>query len=155
MARTVNLSHARTSFQRDVMEQIKRDKVCPFCTKNFLRYHTKPILRKGDYWLVTENFEPYRGSKCHLLAVSLRHATHFKELPSVAYRELFILFARELKKRKIRGGAVFMRFGNTDYTGGTVEHLHVQMVSGVKRGKGKKPLVTHIGYQATIRRRRK
>jgi hypothetical protein len=41
-----------------------------------------------------------------------------------------------------------MRFGDTDYTSGTVEHLHAQLVSGGKRGKNKEKISTHIGYVA-------
>lgn len=146
MKRTVNLSHARTKFQRDVMKKIKRDKVCPFCTEHFLKYHTKPIISTGKHWILTENFQPYVGSKLHLLIVSKKHVQHFDELPPSAQQELFQLFGKELKKQKIKGGAVFMRFGDTDYTGGTVEHLHAQLVSGTKRGKNKKPIVTYLGY---------
>lgn len=146
MKRTVNLAHARTSFQRTVMKQIVRDKVCPFCMEHFLKYHTKPIIREGRYWVLTENFEPSKGSKHHLLAVSKKHVRHFKELPPAAQSELFKLFGDELHKRKIPGGTLFMRFGDTDYTGGTVEHLHAQLVSGDKRGKNKEPLITYLGY---------
>ena len=149
MARHVNLSHARTSFQRGIMERIRRDNVCPFCMKYFVRYHTKPIISKGKYWILTENFEPYAGSKLHLLAVSKKHVCHFKELPPAAHRELFLLFEKELKKRGVKGGALFMRFGDTNYTGGTVEHLHAQLVSGTKRGKNKEPIITYLGYGKT------
>lgn len=155
MARTVNLSHARTSFQRQVMERIRRDKVCPFCMKHLLKYHTKPIIKVGKHWILTENFQPYAGSKHHLLAVSRKHVRNFTQLGEAAHRELFALFAAELKKRKVRGGTIFMRFGDTDYTGGSVEHLHVQLVSGGKRGKKAKPLTTYIGYQVPTRRQRK
>ncbi len=148
MARTVNLSHARTAFQRDVMKKIVRDKVCPFCMEHFLKYHTKPIITEGKYWVLTENFEPYKGSKHHLLAVAKKHVTHFEELSPAAHAELFKLFRDEARKRKIVGGALFIRFGDTDYTGGTVEHLHAQLVSGGKRGKGKEPLITYLGYSA-------
>jgi ATP adenylyltransferase len=147
MARTLNFAHARTKFQRDVMRRIARDKVCPFCMKHFLKYHTKPILRSGKYWVLTENFQPYEGSKHHLLAVSKKHTTHFGKLPSAAQAELFGLMAAELKKRKVPGGALFMRFGDTDYTGGSVEHLHAQLVSGAKRGKGKETLTIYLGYK--------
>ncbi len=146
MARTVNLSHARTSFQRTVMKRIVRDKVCPFCMEHFLKYHTKPIIKKGRYWILTENFEPYKGSKHHLLAVSKKHVQHFDKLSPAAQTELFKLFGDEARKRKIPGGTIFMRFGDTDYTGGTVEHLHAQLVSGGKRGNGKEPLITYLGY---------
>lgn len=146
MARTVNLSHARTAFQREVMKKIVRDKVCPFCMKHFLKYHTKPIIKEGEYWVLTENFEPYKGTKHHLLAVSKKHVERFEKLSPAAQAELFSLFGDEVRKRKIPGGAIFMRFGNTDYTGGTVEHLHAQLITGGKRGRGKEPLITYLGY---------
>lgn len=148
MTRSVNLSHARTSFQKEVMERIKHDKVCPFCEEHFLTYHTKPILKKGKYWLLTENFQPYEGTKHHLLAVSRKHTTHFDTLAPAAQAELFKLISAELKKRGVQGGTLLMRFGNTDYTGGTVEHLHAQVICGAKRTPGREMIVTGIGYKA-------
>lgn len=147
MARTVNLKHARTDFQRDVMKRIAKDKVCPFCEEHFLKYHTRPIIKKGKHWTLTENFAPYPGSKHHLLAVSRKHVRNFAELSSAAHAELFLLFAHESKKRGIKGGTVFMRFGDTDYTGGSVEHLHAQLVSGVRRGPKSEMLMTGISYK--------
>ena len=155
MKKTVNLSHARTKFQRDVMKRIKKDNVCPFCTKNFLTYHTKPIIKESTYWILTENFQPYAGSRVHLLAVSKKHITRFEKLSPAAQADLFSVFGTELKKRKVEGGTLLMRFGDTDYTGGTVEHLHAQLISGGKRGKGKEPLSTYIGYSTATRPRRK
>lgn len=146
--RTVNLAHARTKFQADVMERIKRDGVCPFCEEHFLTYHTKPVIKKGKHWILTENFQPYPGTKHHLLAVSRKHVTSFAQLSSAAHAELLRLFGAEAKRRGIKGGALFMRFGDTDYTGGTVEHLHAQLLSGVKRGKKSEPLFTSLGYKA-------
>lgn len=151
MGRVLNFAHARTKFQRDVMHHIQRDKVCPFCMKHFLKYHTKPILRNGKYWVLTENFEPYKGSKHHLLAVSKKHTTRFENLSAAAQAELFKLFGAELRKRKIKGGAMFMRFGDTDYTGGSVEHLHAQLVSGAKRGKNRERLTIYLGYKTAKR----
>lgn len=145
--RQVNLQHARTDFQRRVMEQIQKDDVCPFCNEHFLKYHTKPILKRGKYWILTENFDPYPGSKHHLLAVSRTHVATLQELVPAARAELLALFAGECKKRGIVGGAVFMRFGDSDYSGATVEHLHAQMVSGGK-GPKKESIVTRIGYAA-------
>ncbi|MDB5264915.1 MAG: Histidine triad domain protein [Parcubacteria group bacterium] len=147
MAKTVNLSHARTKFQRDVLRKIQKDKVCPFCEENFLTYHTKPIIKKGRHWILTENFQPYEGSKHHLLAVSRKHVRHFEKLTPAAQAELFSLFSVELKKRDVKGGTIIMRFGDTDYTGGTVEHLHAQLVSGAKRGKGREMILTALGYK--------
>lgn len=132
------------------MKRIMRDGVCPFCEEHFLKYHTKPIIKKGTHWILTENFEPYAGAKHHLLIVSRKHITDFSKLSNAARAEMFALFAAECKKRKIRGGTVFMRFGDTDFTGGTVEHLHAQLVSGATRDEGGAPIETRIGYAPAV-----
>jgi ATP adenylyltransferase len=147
--RLINVSHARSAFQRDVMQRIAKDKVCPFCEEHFLKYHTRPILKKGKYWILTENFVPYEGAKHHLMIVSRTHIEHFSELIPAARAELFDLFADECKKRGIRGGSLVMRFGDTDYTGGSVAHLHAHMVSGAKRGTNRSPLTAYLGYKTT------
>lgn len=143
----VNLHHARTDFQRAIMQRIQKDKVCPFCEEHFLKYHTKPVIKKGKYWILTENFQPYTGTKHHLLAVSRRHVQSFEELKAPAQSELFKLFAAEAKKRNIKGGGIFMRFGSSDFSGGTVEHLHAQLISGGKRDGKKKPILTALAYE--------
>lgn len=149
MARTVNLKHARTDFQRDVMKRIKKDKVCPFCEEHFLKYHTKPIIKRGKHWILTENFQPYEGTKHHLLAVARKHVTSFTKLSPAAHTELLHLFKLEAEKRGIKGGALFMRFGDTDFTGGSVEHLHAQLIAGAKRGAAREGIPVYLGYKAT------
>lgn len=135
------------------MRRIQRDKVCPFCMKHFLKYHTKPILMNGKHWVLTENFQPYEGATHHLLAVSKKHTTRFENLSPAAQSELFKLFGAELRKRRVKGGALFMRFGDTEYTGGSVEHLHAQLVSGTRRGKGKEALTVYLGYKAGTKKK--
>lgn len=149
MKKMVNLSHARTDFQREVMRRIALDKVCPFCEEHFLKYHTRPIIRRGRYWILTENFQPYEGTRHHLLAVARKHVTSFAELPAPAHAELFRLFGDECRRRKIKGGTVLMRFGDTEYTGGTVSHLHAQLVTGAMRGKGRERLLVGVAYKTT------
>lgn len=141
----VNVGNARSKDYADVLKKIQRDKVCPFCTKHFLTYHTKPIIKTGKHWILTENFRPYDGAKHHLLLVSLKHVEHFGQLSAAAQQELFALCKAEARKRGIRGGTLLMRFGETDYTGGSVEHLHAQLVSGAKRSKHTEPILTSIG----------
>lgn len=141
----VDISNARTKDYADVLKRIQKDNVCPFCEAHFLKYHTKPILKKGRYWTLTENFKPYAGAKHHLLLVARKHVEHFADLSSAAQRELFSLFEAEVTRRGIKGGTLLMRFGAMDYTGGSVSHLHAQIVTGSKRGKNTEPLLTAIG----------
>lgn len=143
----VNVKNTKSKQYAAVLRQIQKDKVCPFCTKHFLKYHTRPILKNGRHWILTENFNPYPGTTHHLLLVSKKHVTHFDALSPAAHAELFAILAPELKKRKIKGGGLFMRFGDGDHTFSTVSHLHAQLIVGVKRGKNTEALLAPLGFK--------
>ncbi len=104
----------------ETIKQIIKDGVCPFCIKHFLKYHTRPILQHGVHWIVTENMNPYNGSKHHFLFVSTRHIESPEGLTSGAFGELQKHIAWLKKKYKLPGGTFFMRFGDTRYTGASV-----------------------------------
>ncbi len=141
----VNIKNTQSKTYASVLKRIQKDKVCPFCTEHFLKYHTRPIIKNGRHWILTENFSPYPGTKHHLLVVSKKHVNHFLELSPAAQAELFAILTPELKKRDIKGGGLFMRFGDTDYTHSSVGHLHAQLVVGVKRGKNTEMLLVPLG----------
>lgn len=136
----------RPSYKK-VLERIIKDRVCPFCEKNFLTYHTPPILRKSKYWIVTENMNPYKGSKKHMLFVFRKHAVKISQMPAVAGAELLQHAQWVQKKYKLKGATLFMRFGEPGFTGASVEHLHAQLVSGQKNSKTKEPLFVVAGYK--------
>ena len=125
----VNLAHARTEEQMAVMEQIVHDGVCPFCQEHFLKYHPKPILKKGAHWLVTENAFPYNGARVHLLFVYLQHIV-LPPAESDHLSELFELITWARKEYGIRGGTLLLLFGETRYNGASVDHLHAHLVVG-------------------------
>lgn len=125
----VNLEHARTADQKAVMQQIVQDGVCPFCQEHLLKYHPKPILKQGVYWLVTENAFPYGGARVHLLFIHLMHVT----LPPTngdQFKELFEMIDWARGKYGILGGTLVMRFGENKYNGASVDHLHAHLVVG-------------------------
>ena len=139
-------SIGRPNFKK-VLEKITQDNVCPFCSSNFFKYHTKPIIRKGKNWFVTENFEPYKGSKTHLLLIHKDHIEHVNDLKKDAWCELLGHLTWASKKFKLKGETLIMRYGNTNYTGASVNHLHAQIISGVERTtKNTKPIKTVIGF---------
>jgi len=143
----VNVKNTTSEKYATVLRKIVKDDVCPFCEKYFLKYHTRPILKKGRHWILTENFNPYPGTKHHLLVVSRKHVTHFSDLTPAAYAELFTILLPELEKRKVRGGGLFMRFGDSDYNFSSVGHLHAQLLVGVKRGKDTELLLAPLGFK--------
>ena len=58
----VNLKNARRGEYSKVIEEIQKTGKCPFCKENF-KYHKKPILKKTNGWILTENSWPYKNAK--------------------------------------------------------------------------------------------
>ena len=127
----LNLKNTRTPEQQALMQKIIKDGVCPFCAKNFKKYHPKPILKETDYWFFTENMSPYTGTKHHFILVyKKKHITKFEEISPKAMTDLLTVLKWAVKKYKFLGGAFFMRFGDTKYTGSSVAHLHAHLLMG-------------------------
>jgi ATP adenylyltransferase len=124
----VDIDNARNTEQAGVMEEILSEGHCPFCAENLRLYHKQPILKQGKYWVVTPNQWPYDHTKTHLLAIHTEHIESLEELSSAASSELFQLLGEIIKEGAIPGGGVAMRFGDTQYSAGTVKHLHAQFV---------------------------
>lgn len=124
----VDIDNSRLEEQRVVMEQIIEAGHCPFCRENLQKYHKQEILKEGEYWLVTKNQWPYKHTKVHLLIIYKQHATNLTELDPKSGVELleFVQWAQE--KFQIPGGGWAMRFGDTNYSAGTVAHIHVQFI---------------------------
>lgn len=142
----LNHSEARTEEQKALMQKIERDGVCPFCKEYFPAYHPKPILKETDYWFVTTNMSPYEGTRHHFLLVyKPEHITSPDQISGEAQRELFTHISSLNKEYKITGGAFFMRYGDTSYTGSSVEHLHAHVISGVKKSEDTEGIHVKLG----------
>jgi diadenosine tetraphosphate (Ap4A) HIT family hydrolase len=124
----VDLANARVDDQRHVMQTIIDADHCPFCQENLEKYHKQPILKEGEYWLVTTNQWPYDHTTVHLLIILKMHGERLVDLPSDAGRELIELAQWAEQEYHIPGGGLALRFGNTDYSAGTVSHLHAQLL---------------------------
>ena len=134
----------------DVIRKIKADGICPFCPAHIRRYHKKPIIKTGRHWVLTENMYPYKGAKHHLLFVHKKHIERFSEISPAAWKELSALITFVAAKRKIKGGALLMRFGKTAYTGASVAHLHANVISPDIRKKNRKPIIARVGQTEKI-----
>ena len=126
-AHVVNPRYAKSKAYRKVIADIAGSKRCPFCPDNF-RYHKKPILRKSNGWFITESTWPYKNSQKHFLIIALKHKETLQELGAADTRGLLHLAQWAVKRCRIKGGALTMRFGDTNYTGATVAHLHAHLI---------------------------
>lgn len=124
----VDMDNARLDEQRAEMEKIIAAGHCPFCAENLHLYHKAKNLKEGKYWLVTYNQWPYENTKMQLLAIYRMHAERLQDIDPAAGEELLRFFAEIEKEYQIPGGGLAMRFGDTNYSAGTVKHIHAQFI---------------------------
>lgn len=143
----VDLDNTRFDDQREIMERIRANNECPFCLENLRKYHIRPILKEGTYWVITENAWPYENTRVHLLAILKTHAEKLSELPPGAGDELIELAAWAEKEYAVKGGGLTMRFGDTNHSAGTVLHLHAQFIAPDIEKPDFKPVRVKLGKE--------
>jgi diadenosine tetraphosphate (Ap4A) HIT family hydrolase len=140
----VDNRYAKSGMYKKVINEIASLKVCPFCPETF-KWHTKPILKRLRGWLITENFSPYKNAKFHFLIVGEKHKENISDLKPTDWKSITSLVTWAVKKFKIKGGGITLRFGESLYTGATVKHLHLHLISPeINNGKAK-PVYFPIG----------
>lgn len=126
--RKPDILNAREGEQVAVMEQMLAEDHCPFCEENLLKYHKKEILQNGTHWLVTWNQWPYANTKMHFLFILKKHGEVLADLSPDAGRELVEMSQWLEREFKIEGGGIVLRFGDTEFSGGTIPHIHAQLL---------------------------
>jgi len=129
----------------NVISSIEEKGKCPFCPDNF-KYHKEPILKKEGAWFITKNSWPYKNAEFHFLIIGERHMENFDELGDDDFKSVKNLVNWANKEFNIKGGALTIRFGDTDHTGATVCHLHFHLISPeLDENKKSKPVSFPIG----------
>ncbi|MCK4919221.1 MAG: HIT domain-containing protein [Candidatus Pacebacteria bacterium] len=127
MKKVVNKKNAKSKDYKDTLKTIEKTEKCPFCKENF-KYHKKKILKNEKGWFITESSWPYENSKFHFLIISEKHKEEFGDLKIADLKVVSELSEWVIKKYKIKGGVLSLRFGDTKYTGATVCHLHFHLL---------------------------
>lgn len=141
----VDMDNARIPEQRAAMERIIARGRCPFCPGNLPPEHKQPIEKDGAYWYVTKNQWPYEHTLEHSLIILKTHAEKLSDIPADAFSELGELARWLENEKKIPGGALCMRFGDTKFSAGTVRHIHAQFIVPDTQKTGYKPIWFKIG----------
>lgn len=126
------------------LKKIQADGRCPFCPERLHEEHKNPIIDENDNWVLTNNMYPAKGSEHHLLAIHKGHIEQMGLLTDKAWVNLRAIMLGEVAARRLVGGTFLMRFGDTAVNGGSVAHLHAQLISG-PRTEGSKPVLTRVG----------
>jgi dihydrofolate reductase len=125
----VNLTNARDPKYRQVLEEIRSAKVCPFCPGFLARWHKAPILKKIGSWLITDaSMQIYENTRHRFLLIGERHIESFGELSSSDFYDISQLIDWVQKEFGIIGLGIVIRSGDTKFTGASVCHLHIHLV---------------------------
>lgn len=73
--------------------------------------------------------------------------TSFTELTTAALGEFLKITKKLEKDLELPAGVFLFRFGDTNYTGGSVNHLHAHFVLGSRKTKNSEPLLLYAGYK--------
>jgi len=131
MEKLVRVENARQKSYADTLKRIDEGGYCPFCEDHFIKNHTKPILFKTKYWIVTTNAWPYDFTKNHFLLVYRpEHVIDSLELPARAYANISKIIKRLKKEHNLGPSTLLMRSGDMSKTGASVKHIHAQIIEG-------------------------
>lgn len=147
--KVVDLDNYREAEQLAVMQKIAETGECPFCMEHFSKHQVEETLFDGTYWLLTYNRWPYKNTKVHLLAISKEHVEHISELNPEAGRELIEVFQWAAAHFDVPGGGFVMRFGDTNYSSGSVHHLHAQFIQPDIHAEGYEPVRVKLGKNSS------
>jgi len=129
------------------LKRIQKHDRCPFCESNLKDYHPKPVLFKTKSWIATQNAYPYEGAQHHYLLICRVHVERAEDLTSGMWSDLGKVYERLVAEKKLSGASLFMRSGDPNRTGASVNHLHAQIIVGARRTKESSPIHALVGFK--------
>ena len=125
--KVVDPRFAKDEEYRQTLLKIEAEGKCPFCPDNF-KYHKEPILLERDRWMITRASWPYNNHQHHFLIIGREHKEHISQLNISDWVAVNELANWAVEEFELKGGALALRFGNSEYTGATVTHLHFHFI---------------------------
>ncbi|MFA6300865.1 MAG: hypothetical protein WC609_00775 [Candidatus Paceibacterota bacterium] len=97
---------------------------CPFCPRNLVL----KALKKEGGWRIFNRSWKGESTEMHFLIIGVEHKTNLGELFSSDWVSINSLVKWTVDEYNIRGGGLAVRFGDTDYSGATIGHLHFHLI---------------------------
>ncbi len=148
-----DLSNTREVMQRQIMEELAQTGECFLCedviariSEKYKGVATAPFYH-GNHWFIKDNDFPYEGSKLHLLIVPKRHVSKLEDLSPAEFLELQQMIMWVNTTYDVPGAALFIRYGETSYTGATLSHMHFHVMHGVEKQDGTEAILVKLGYK--------
>lgn len=128
MTINLDLDNARHQDQKDKMKQYLEAGTSPFFADKIVEDGYQTIVKQGKYWYITQNRWPYEHTKYHYLIIANQYWTTLDEVTPAASAEVIPLTNWLAHHLNVAGGAICLRFGDSNYSGGTIDHLHWQFI---------------------------
>ncbi len=125
----VCLKSARDPEYRQILEEIKKAKICPFCPQHIEKWHKAPILKKVGDWIITAaSLQNYDEVKYRFLLIGERHIEKFEQLEWRDFNDISYLVKWTVDKYALKGYGLTVRSGSMITTGASVSHLHFHLI---------------------------
>lgn len=126
MAEHGDLDRTRSAEQRRAYAGTVGQGTCPFCgnTEDMPQEIRERMIVVGRYWRAWHNPFPYGGHAAHIVLAPIQHWTQPSEITADAAQEWMELNTRLIEELNLPGGGLVMRFGDHEYKGGSITHLH-------------------------------
>jgi ATP adenylyltransferase len=124
------LGNARTQEQLDQMRELEADGICLFCPQNLAKHPHQRILHRTAEWTITPNEFPYKGTRLHLLLVPAEHAKDIADLSTEAQQDFWVALGWIKDHFGLTFYSIASRNGDSEYTGGTIRHVHLHVIQG-------------------------
>jgi len=123
-----NFDNTRTAEQLAQMRALADAGVCLFCPDQ--SPVDLPVVQRLPLWTVISNRFPYRGTKLHLLLVPDEHVADLIDLSAAAQAGFFTALAWARSEYGLSFYSLAARNGDPRFTGATIGHLHVHLLTG-------------------------
>lgn len=125
----VTIKNARTDEYAEKLKNILARGICPFCPEHLKEFFPEEPLYQNDDWYLFKNQVPIKNTLQHLLVISKTHGTTMQDVSIKKIgNSFFEVIAWAEEHFKIPGGAIGFRFGDMDFSAGTVSHTHAQII---------------------------
>lgn len=121
-----DLDRTRSPDQRAAYATTIGQGTCPFCgeLQDLPEEIRTRMILTGEYWRAWYNPFPYSGHAAHVVLAPIVHWTQPDEILPDAATEWMALNSRLIRSLRLPGGGLVMRFGDHEYKGGSITHLH-------------------------------
>lgn len=128
------------------LRRINAEGRCPFCPGELQKTHDKPLIFITEHWTVTENkFSHPKAAFRFLIILRQRHVENFVETTREERADLLEAYERLIKESRLPGSTLVWRQGDTSRTGGSVKHLHAQIIVGKGTGLEEDKVFARVG----------